>query len=121
MQKSPFNQIIKNLASLNKNGYIASSTDTMRLHDDIQSGLFLITDKHKNPQSLSIAFKNITDDELQILDEIKFKIFSQLEIMLGRTFSESTNSDACSYTYSFDSDHAGTNPIISVSITDYLS
>lgn len=65
---------------------------------------------------------NTTEETLEELDDKKWIIFPLLENLLGRSFSENTNSDACSYEYKFDTEH-GTpgNTRLTVLIIDYLS
>lgn len=84
--------------------------------------IFLISYDEKDSRliSASIAFKNTEDEDLAMLDNIKFQIFQLLETIAFSHLAETANDDACSYAYYFDTQHC-TDPIITVSITDYFT
>jgi hypothetical protein len=84
--------------------------------------LFLLSQDENDPRlySASLAFKNITDDNLASINSDKFQILEILEKLAYTALSEKHNDDACSFSYHFDTQHA-TDPIITASITEYLS
>ena len=61
------------------------------------------------------------EDDLVMLDDYKFEYMKYLELILERTYSETTNNDACSYTYNFETQHLAGPVTISIEITDYFS
>lgn len=94
--------------------------------------LSLLLNEHSTPTGLSLAIlltKEDTEEETAFLEELYngyLTIAKLLQDYLETIFSETTNSDACSFSIIWDTHHAsmpGTEGLweLNINITDYLS
>lgn len=76
-----------------------------------------------NSPSISLTIQPIKPDQLpdMVICTDRFNLLEDLEDLLSKSYSEFTNSDACSFLYEFDTNHAGDPITYRVIIIDSLS
>ena len=74
------------------------------------------------PYQAQLTLTFTGDEEAQErVNDHKFKLFQILEDTCFNALAETSNKDACSFTYDLDTNHMGDTWVLTTSITDYLS
>lgn len=111
--------LIKSLSQLDTQFHILSREPIKPIPGSTITTLY---DEYQNINGVELKIEiDNEDDDLERVDSEKFQYMKSLENILIRSYSETTNGDACSTAFNFDTNHASGPITITITITDALS